>query len=143
MKKIYEPIIITGLLLCFCSMAQAQTTSDSNIAKLAAILSVSTEKAQQIQAAYNYRHLEISKLMKDKSISPKDKQKQLKQLLAERRQKLNAVVSPAEKEALSNSDTALTAHLQAKAAAVKQRHQQQLNRMPHTQTNSLPSSSVK
>lgn len=136
-QKLYHYIIITGLLCLYAGVIQAQTAPDSGIAKIASRLSVSTEKAQQIRAAYNYNESEIRALRTNKSISPQEKQKQLKELLADRLQKLNAVISLAQLMKLYHSDSTSIAYVHTQAAAMKQRHQQQIDQKPHTQTSSV------
>jgi hypothetical protein len=127
MKKINYPIILTGLLLCLWqSISLAQTTPDSRVTKLENGLSVSPEKAMQIKAAYNDHHQDISVLLKNQTMSAKDKARQLKQLKDERQQRINAVISPAQRLQLYQSDTTLISRVKAQTAAIKQRHEQQL-----------------
>lgn len=146
MKKLkYHYIIITGLLFCLCqkvTLAQGSsqsTTSDSSIIKLAEHLSISQERAQQIQAAYNYHYEGIKRLVMDESVKPDMRQQRLKQMLSERQQKVDTVVTPTEKARLASADSALIARMQTKIEAINQRHQQQLNRLPHTLGNSASS----
>jgi hypothetical protein len=147
MKKLnHRYIIVSSVLLCLCHIVtfaqDTQQPADTSTAKLAARLSISQERAGQIQAAYNYQHEGLIQLMNNKTVKPPARQRQFQYMLADRQKKIDVAITLAEKAQLIIADSALIARMQAQAAEIRQRHEQQLNRMPHRVSDSISSTSV-
>lgn len=135
--------MVVILSFCLCSKVtkaqdnqSAGSISDSSaINQLAARLSISKEKTAQIRQAFNARRENIDQLAKDTAMNAKQKQQQLKSLLAQRKQIISMAISPAEKEQLKQINA--TAQ-QNRQQTIQQRHQQQLARMSHQQSQTIP-----
>lgn len=147
MKKVNHYIAIRSFLLagfCLCHItsqaqdAPAPTTKDSSAIKMAARLFISQTEAEKIQDAYNYRHTEINRLMKTGTMEPKERLRQLKQLVGERNQQLNRLVFSSEKARVKDNNAGYT-QVQVRLNAIKERHMQQMSRMPHRQVSSTTS----
>lgn len=139
LNQIFISLFLLAAFSFYCINAQAQdimpqANTDSSTIKMAAQLSISRNEAKQIQAAYNYRHPEIDRLVKEGTMNPKERVRQLRQLLSERRSQLDVAVPTAKKEQLKSIQAATHAEIQAKLDSIKQRHIQQVGRMPHTQS---------
>jgi hypothetical protein len=94
--------ILVMLLLSAAALAKSQNRgTDINGTALAQKLSLSPERGKVVRAAMDYRVAEITRLEKDKNIPPLQKQKQLKKLLAERKQHIDSVITPGERQQIN------------------------------------------
>jgi len=127
------------LLFLIASTAHAQNgtsknTADSTSAKIAKKLSVSPEKAKQIQAAYNYNHDAIIRLMKDTTFKGVGKMRLLKKLQAERKHKIDSAVTPEQQAAMIADQGSLHKKQMEIRAQMIKRHEDEMNRIPHKRT---------
>ncbi|MDB5131501.1 MAG: hypothetical protein JWR02_1250 [Mucilaginibacter sp.] len=141
MKSILTGSYKYGMVIVMLTISiqlKAQNKPDQNIPdsvtqKLAERLGVSNEKAKQVQAAYGYKHDEIDRLMKDQARKPADKQRVLKRLMAERRQKIDSVLTVPQKETLKQSQGDLIQRETDRRNKLMQQHETEVNRIPHQQ----------
>lgn len=122
-------LMVTALLISPV-VARAQN-ADSSVASIAARLSVSTNEAKQVKAAYNYNHAEIDRLMKPTKMGAKEQFQLLKKALAERNQQVDAAVTPVERARLKDTRAGAKERVQTVTAAMRQRRAEQLARTPH------------
>jgi hypothetical protein len=106
-------------------------------------ISISKARATQLQWAFNFHNAEINKLMKDNTMDAKERQQLLKQLLDQRRQVVAAILTPVQKEQLKQSMPVDSVKAQARRDAIILRHQQQLNRTPHQESQFIPTEVLK
>jgi hypothetical protein len=144
-KNTYTIVLLLTIFCLYSGVLKAQQPTHNTVnqdtvasSRLAKRLSVSRERARQIQWAFNFRNEDIEKLMKDKTLDPKEKQQQLRQLLAQRRMVVDATLNKAQKQQLKNSLPADTAKMQAQREAMSQRHREQLSRTPHQESKVIP-----
>jgi hypothetical protein len=112
----------------------AAAAADSGTNKLSKRLSIDKEKAGKIQAAYNFHRDDITLVMKNNTLNPAQKQAQLKRLLAQRRQQIDSLVTPAQKALLKQDQADILAKEDNRRRQVEQRHEQEINRVPHKRT---------
>lgn len=127
---------IALLLLMMAGTAVKAQKKESNhpdtlADKLSNSLSVNKEKAKSIQAAMNYHHDEIFRLMNDSTLKPEAKRERLKKLMEDRRQKMNAAMSPAEKDKLKQYQMNRLKKEAERQASLEQQHEAEMNRISH------------
>ncbi|QKJ32455.1 hypothetical protein HQ865_22715 [Mucilaginibacter mali] len=138
--NLFNPYKITAAicLMLSCLTAAAQQGQQKNIkdtssAKLAAAMSVSKGRAEQIRAALNYKHDEVRRLMRDSSMSVSEKRLRLQHLVMERQRRVDSLITPAEKTKFKQAIGDLSPKQKAHLAEVAKRQETQLNRVPHRQ----------
>lgn len=138
-KHTYQYFLVLGILLTTNASLKAQSTAvDTTSDKLAKTLSINKEKAKQIQSALNYRHEEITNVMKDPNIKPADKQKQLKRLFADRKHKIDSTMTPALKQKLNELRADDIKKENDRRAAFEKKHEQDMEKTPHKRTLKTP-----
>jgi hypothetical protein len=110
--------ITFGLLLVLAALVTAppalkaqnklkRAAADTVVAaNLAALFSVSPEKALQIRQAMTYRQDELANVMKDPKLKAAERQKIIARLLAERHRKIDSALTRAQKALLMQHDSA-------------------------------------
>lgn len=135
-QLIINLILCTSILLNIPKGAIAQdkqdkSLSDSAKVHLARKLSISTQKAAAVQAAYGYRHEDIIKLMKDHKLPPAERQTRLKVLLNQRQHQIDSLLTPQQKTLLNTEQSEVISKANAHRRQMEQRHEQELNKVPH------------
>jgi hypothetical protein len=144
MKKqkyiIYIKALLLALSICLYSetlRAQNNQTVKSATQDSATVnpiaKRIANSRKMAIEQAFNNEG--VKQLMKDSTLSSQQKLQQLKSILAQRRQLLSTILSKEEKAQLNQTGNA---NLQDRNNAIVQRHQQQLDRTPHQQSQTIP-----
>jgi hypothetical protein len=120
------------------------TARDTSVSQLATDLAIGKNRAEQVKSALNYKRAEISKLMRDSSISPQEKHLRFKSMVMERRRKIDSVMTPAEKLKLKQVYGETTPRESKHLAEVAQRQEAAMNKVLHKQvTKAIQKDSVK
>jgi hypothetical protein len=138
-KYLTRLFISSLIIICFQAAAQtankaqkaAVARSDSADTKLSIHLGISRARAKKLRAAYNYKSDEIKKLAKDSTMKPRMRSEKIQNLLAERQQQIDAVMTPGLKDTLKarmgDPESKMAQHLKIQTALQETR----LNKVPH------------
>lgn len=131
--KHYKLLVLLLLLAATTVKAQKKDSNhpDTLADKLAKNMGVNRDKAKNIQAAMNYHHDEINRLMNDSTLKPEARREKLKKLMEDRRQKMNAAMGPTEKEKLKQQQANGVKKEAARQALLEQQHEAEINRISH------------
>lgn len=114
------------------AMGQSKKSEADSLAKiLAEKLSVSSERAAQVQEAYGSYAADIRRVMSDTKLKGKERQRELRHYMGLRRHKIDSLVSPEQKGMISNLDGTLLEEEKARRAAIEQEQERRLNVVPH------------
>jgi hypothetical protein len=111
MKKLFIyilPVMLVLLLMQTTTKAQ-NIINDADRQKaltntIGGRLNVNNQKANEMAVVLNYRRNEILELMKDKTMDPREKDKLLRYLFAQRNKKMDSVFTPMQKMMMVDSN---------------------------------------
>lgn len=91
---------MSSTVICLSQQTPRKSKAD-RIQYFARELSVDNDKATEIVAALDYNEEKFQQAVKDKSLKPRDKQKLMASLAAEKRAKVNALLTEKQREAFN------------------------------------------
>ncbi len=104
MKKLFIyilPVMLVLLLMQTTTKAQNIINDvdreKTSTTKIGSKLNVNSQKAKDMAVVVNYHRNEILELMKDKTMDPREKDKLLRDLFAQRNKKMDSVFTPMQK----------------------------------------------
>lgn len=107
------------------------------VARMAADLSISKQKAWQLFAILNYRHAELTAVRADPNLPIAQKQLIMNKLLTERHRRIDSLLTPVQQALLLQRESGAIQQSMAAAALVRQRHEAEMNRVPHQESPRL------
>lgn len=103
MNKIIKFTFAAFVLSGIYTVALGQQTDTTGTARMSALLLISKEKAAALKTAMEYNKAAIAGTVNDRSLTPAQRQARLKQLIAERTDHINSILTVEERQRLERA----------------------------------------
>ena len=114
---------------------KSDKTADANVTeRIAKDFGVSKERAEELRSAMHLNNKEIETLVQDKTMQPAVKRDKLRKLVEARQQRLDAMMTVAEKAKMQQLTLLRKAEAEGRHKEELKRHEKEMKRVPHKST---------